>query len=281
MPDEIAALSAGVSLAWNSANKTTSEKPQVANPLRKVFAQIDSNGSGNVSTAEVTWALQTVGLSAEAIDAQLEAFRACSKDLSELEGGAENVSLAEWEKGLLPETRAAIEARLTDAGTIEGFEAVADYSPIYKRLMQHFDMDGSGKLTVAELKRALEALRMGSAKARHPRRSQRVLEPHRNRMGCRLPARARRDAGVGVHGALWRRRRWLHLPRRIPRLALHGHARGVAQSDDRRRRHARGDCYKGGRAHVGSSTLGLLYLVVACCFADYDRYTYRSIYSKM
>ena len=226
---------AGVTLAWNPANKTTSEKPQVANPLRAVFAQIDSNGSGNISTAEVTWALQKVGLSAAAISAQLEAFCACSKDLSELEGGADNVSLAEWEKGLLPETRCAIEARLNDAGVIEGFEAVADYAPVYKRLMQHFDMDGSGKLTVAELKRVLEALRMGSAKARPPRRPA-------ARFGVIPPVES---AGVRVHGPIRRRRRWLHLTRRVPWLALDGHARRAAQGDDRRRGHARGDYDQG------------------------------------
>ena len=106
----------GVAAAWNSKLKTSSESPIIANPLAAVFRQLDDDGSGNVDTRELKWMMQKVELTPAQIDAQLRSFEANSKDISALEGGADQVSLAEWEKGLLPDTRSAIEARLDADG---------------------------------------------------------------------------------------------------------------------------------------------------------------------
>jgi Ca2+-binding EF-hand superfamily protein len=157
---------AGVAAAWNSKLQTSSESPIIANPLAAVFRQLDDDGSGNVDVRELKWMMQKVELSPAQIEAQLASFAANSKDISALEGGADQVSLAEWEKGLLPDTRRAIAARLDDAGQLIGYEQLADFSMVFRTMVLHFDVDGSGKLTVPELKSALEALRMGTDRVR-------------------------------------------------------------------------------------------------------------------
>jgi len=132
-------------------------------PLVGVFQQLDSNHSGNISLQEMNWALQNLGLSKALIEMQIASFDAASKDISELEGGAGNVSMAEWEKGLLPEVRALLEPRIDKlTGKIVGFEAMVDYDATFRTFMRYFDTDGSGKLTLAELFKALQALKMAS-----------------------------------------------------------------------------------------------------------------------
>jgi len=149
--------------AWNKefAAKDLSQVV-VLDPLIAVFQQLDANHSGNISLPEMNWALQKVGLQPEMIAKQLAAFDAASKDISALEGGASQVSLAEWEKGLLPEVRAIIKARLDRHGRIIGFEAMKDYSLIFRTFMKDFDTDMSGKLTLFELRKALESLKMNT-----------------------------------------------------------------------------------------------------------------------
>eukprot|EP00966_Prymnesium_polylepis_P249602 5771014-Prymnesium_polylepis.1 len=64
------------------------------------------------------------------------------------------VSLEELETNLHPRTRDKLEAQLNEEGVMEGFRPLVDMAKVFGQ----FDTDGSGKLSVSELKRALACL---------------------------------------------------------------------------------------------------------------------------
>ncbi len=57
-------------------------------------------------------------------------------------------------------------SNLASLRRLVGYEQLADFSTVFKTMILHFDVDGSGKLTVPELRSALEALRMGTDRVR-------------------------------------------------------------------------------------------------------------------
>ena len=66
------------------------------------------------------------------------------------------VNLEEWKAGLTPELMDIIARHLDDRGLLKGFEQTAAFD--FTKVFMQFDIDGSGKLDMLELKRAFLAM---------------------------------------------------------------------------------------------------------------------------
>merc|ERR1712004_292174 len=64
------------------------------------------------------------------------------------------IDLEEWDKHMVPELKAAIQAQLDDAGLVKGFRPLVDIARVFDQL----DTDKSGDLSRDEIKHALEVL---------------------------------------------------------------------------------------------------------------------------
>ena len=79
--------------------------PQMA----KVFAQFDTDSNGSLSLPELKKFMEVIGLSDQDAKATLSGFDA---------NGDGQIQLAEWERGLEPRMRTAIEKRLNEQGIV-------------------------------------------------------------------------------------------------------------------------------------------------------------------
>ncbi|KAK3274064.1 hypothetical protein CYMTET_17733 [Cymbomonas tetramitiformis] len=115
----------------------------------KVFNQFDTDRSGTISAKELKRAMKALGLKAdsEAVSSMLGALDS---------NGDGQISVQEWALELPEELKVAIESKLTDAGTVEGFLPLVDLLKVFNQ----FDTDASGTLCMQEVKNALKILNL-------------------------------------------------------------------------------------------------------------------------
>lgn len=113
----------------------------------KVFNQFDTDGSGTISAKELKRAMKALGLKADK--------QAVSDMLGALDSNGDGqISVQEWALELPEELKVAIESKLTDAGTVEGFLPLVDLLKVFNQ----FDTDASGTLCTQEVKNAIKIL---------------------------------------------------------------------------------------------------------------------------
>ncbi|CAD7943462.1 unnamed protein product [Amoebophrya sp. A25] len=121
--------------------------------LTKVFHQFDTDFNGVMSKKELKRALRCLGLKSLVADIDEVFAKFLNKPASETTD-ADVITVDQWVEFIPKEMCEKIEGRLNDQDMVEGFLPLVDVAKIFEQ----FDTDGSGTLTVKELKRALAAL---------------------------------------------------------------------------------------------------------------------------
>jgi len=130
-------------LTMLATGKTPAGNPKVS--LAAFFRQVDTDMSGALDAGELKRALRAIGLGAEQAEGSMATLDT---------DGDGKVTLLEFEAGLGPAARRALEAQLNAEGRLDSFRPLVDVA----RVFQQLDQDGSGTLSAAELGAALHAL---------------------------------------------------------------------------------------------------------------------------
>jgi len=118
--------------------------------LTKVFKQFAASAvegeAAVLDKKKVIRALKALG-----VDKSLNADVVLDKMDANNDG---TIDMQEWEQHMPAELRTAIEAKLTDKGTVAGFRPLVDMAKVFDQ----FDTDKSGDLSKEELKNAIACL---------------------------------------------------------------------------------------------------------------------------
>merc|ERR1711894_692522 len=113
--------------------------------LKAVFSQF-AGADGSLNAKSVKRALKALGVSKD-----LNADDILDKMDANKDG---TIDLEEWDKHMVPELKAAIQAQLDDAGLVKGFRPLVDIAKVFDQL----DTDKSGDLSKEEIDDALKTM---------------------------------------------------------------------------------------------------------------------------